>query len=102
MDKIKEVEEKNRLRDWRRQNHDEVKKNIVQAKKSKEIATQAQKSTKWKGLRTIFSPSNIYHVPHPIEENIKITLAQTTSKKTNGSPNEDTQQSTKIGTPNEM
>ncbi len=41
MDKIKEVEEKNRLRDWRRQNHDEVKKNIVQAKKSKEIATQA-------------------------------------------------------------
>ncbi len=41
MDKIKEVEEKNRLRDWRRHNHDEVKKNIVQAKKSKEIATQA-------------------------------------------------------------
>jgi hypothetical protein len=41
MDKIKEIEEKNRLRDWRRQNHDEVKKNIVQAKKSKEIATQA-------------------------------------------------------------
>jgi hypothetical protein len=41
MDKIKEVEEKNRLRDWRRQNHDEVKKNIVQAKKSKEIAIRA-------------------------------------------------------------
>jgi hypothetical protein len=47
-------------------------------------------------LKTIFSPSNIYHVPHPIEEKIKITLAQTTSKKTNGSPNENTQQSTKL------
>jgi hypothetical protein len=35
MDKIKEVEEKNRLRNWRRKNHDEVKKNIVQGKKYK-------------------------------------------------------------------
>jgi len=35
MDKIKEVEEKNRLRDWRKQNHDEVKKNIVQKKNLK-------------------------------------------------------------------
>jgi hypothetical protein len=33
-----EVEEKNRLRNWRRYNCDEAKKKVVQTKKSKEIA----------------------------------------------------------------
>ncbi len=59
MDKSREVKEKNILRDWRRHNCDEVKE-IDWAEKSKEMATQAWKSTKWKGLKTIFSPSNNY------------------------------------------
>jgi hypothetical protein len=37
------------------------KKKDVQAKKFKEIIVQANKSSKWKGLRTIFSPFISYH-----------------------------------------
>jgi hypothetical protein len=61
-DKSKKVEEQNRLREWKRQNHEEAKKLNVQAKKSKEIIVQVDKSSKWKGLRTIFSPFTSYHV----------------------------------------
>jgi hypothetical protein len=50
MNKSREVEEQNRLREWKRQNHVETK----------EIAVQAKKYFKWKGLRTIFSPSISY------------------------------------------
>ncbi len=52
-------------------------------------------------MRTIFNPSNSYQVLHSIEEVVEITIAQTIVKKTNGSPNEDTQQSIETGTPNE-
>jgi hypothetical protein len=34
MDKSKEVEKQNRLRDWRRQNSDEAKKKAIQVEKS--------------------------------------------------------------------
>jgi len=44
MDKSKEVKKQNRLRKWRRQNCEEVKK----------LVAQANKSSKWKGLRTFF------------------------------------------------
>ncbi len=54
----------------------------------------AKKSTKWKGLRTIFNPSNSYQVLHSIEEEVEVTIAKTMAKETNGSPNENTQQST--------
>ncbi len=37
MDKSNEVEEQNRLRDWRRQNHDEAKEIVTQVEKSREI-----------------------------------------------------------------
>jgi len=47
MNKSRELEEENRVREWKRQNHAETK----------EIVVQAKKSFKWKGLRTIFSPS---------------------------------------------
>jgi ribosomal protein S21 len=47
--KSREVEEQNKLREWKRHNHAETKE-------TKEIATQAKKYFKWKGLRTIFSP----------------------------------------------
>ncbi len=56
MDKNREVEEQNRLREWRRQNHDEAKEIVAQAKKFKEIVVHVDKSFIWKGLRTNFSP----------------------------------------------
>jgi hypothetical protein len=52
-------------------------------------------------LRIIFSPSNSYQVLHPIEEQVEVIVVQTTIEETNGSPNENTQQSTKTRTPNE-
>jgi hypothetical protein len=51
-------------------------------------------------LKTIYSPSNSYEVLCLVEEEVNVTVAQTTIEETNGSPNEDIQQSTKIGTPN--
>jgi hypothetical protein len=51
--------------------------------------------------RTIFNPSTSYQIFDHVEEEIDVTIAQVTTKKTNGSPNENTQQSTKIRTPNE-
>lgn len=102
MDKSREVKEKNRLRDWRRQNHDEAKEIATQVEKSKKILIHAKRSTTQKGLKTIFSPSNNCQVLHPIEEEIEIIIAQTTTKETNGSPSEDTQQSTEIRTPNKV
>jgi hypothetical protein len=59
MDKSKKVKEKNRLRKWKRKNHEEVKI----------IIAQAEKSSKWKGLRTIFSFSS-YQILDPVEEKI--------------------------------
>jgi hypothetical protein len=46
MDKSKEVKKKNRLRDWRRQNRGEAKEIATQVEKFKEIAIQANRSTK--------------------------------------------------------
>jgi hypothetical protein len=40
----------------------------TQVEKSKEITIHVEKSTKYKGLITIFSPFNSYQVLHPIEE----------------------------------
>ncbi len=51
-------------------------------------------------MKTIYSPSNSYEVLCLVEEEVNVTVAQTTIEETNGSPNEDIQQSTKIGTPN--
>ncbi len=58
MDKSKKVKEQNRLNKWRRQNCEEAKRTVAQVKKS----------SKWKGLRTIFSPSTSYQVLDSIEE----------------------------------
>ncbi len=41
-------------------------------------------------MRTIFSPSNSYQVLHHVEEEIEVTIMQTTIQETNGSPSEDT------------
>jgi hypothetical protein len=49
-DKSRKVEEQNRLKKWRRQNYEEAK----------EIGVQADKSFKWKGLKTICSPFTSY------------------------------------------
>jgi hypothetical protein len=92
MDKSREVEEQNRLREWTKENREEAK----------EIDVQAKKSSKWKGLRTIFSPSTSYQVFDFVEEEIEVTIVQMTTEKTTSSPNEDTQQSTETGTPNEV
>ncbi len=51
---------------------------------------QVKKSTKWKGLKTIFSPSNSYQVLDHVEEKVKVTTTQTIVEETNGSPNEET------------
>jgi hypothetical protein len=45
-------------------------------------------------LKIIFSPSNSYQVLDFVEEKVEVTIAKTTTKETNGSPNENTQQST--------
>ncbi len=45
----REVEEQNRLRDWRKQNREKAKEIVVQIEKSKEIVVQAKKSIKWRG-----------------------------------------------------
>jgi hypothetical protein len=50
IDKNKKVEKQNRLRKWRRQNCEEAK----------EIGVQANKSSKWKGLKTICNPFTSY------------------------------------------
>ncbi len=50
MDKSREVDEQNRVREWTKDNHEEAKEIDGQVEKSKEIATQANKSFKWKGL----------------------------------------------------
>ncbi len=71
MDKNREVEEQNRLREWTKENREEAK----------EIVAQAKKSSKWKGLRTIFSPTS-YQVLDFVEEELKVTIAQMTTKKT--------------------
>ncbi len=34
MDKSRKIEKQNRLREWRKQNHEEAKKTVVQANKS--------------------------------------------------------------------
>ncbi len=67
------------------------KTKTTQADKSKNIVVQAEKSSKWKGLKTIFSPSTSYQVLDSIEEEIEVTVAQMTTKKTTGSPSENTQ-----------
>jgi hypothetical protein len=54
--KSRKVEEQNRLKEWRRKNHEETKEIVIQAKKSIKKVVKANKSFKWKGLRTIFSP----------------------------------------------
>jgi hypothetical protein len=93
MDKSREVEEENRLRDWIRHNHEEAKEISAHVKKSREIIAQADKFINWKGLRTIFGPFDIYHILHPIEEEVEVIVVQTTAEETNGSPSENTQQS---------
>ncbi len=52
-------------------------------------------------MRTIFNPSTSYQILDHVEEEIEVTVAQVTAKKTNGSPNENTHQSNKTRTPNE-
>lgn len=74
MDKNREVEEQNRRREWRRQNHDEAKEIVAQAKKFKEIVVHVEKSFIWKGLRTNFNPSPSQHVLDLLEEEIEITI----------------------------
>ncbi len=60
MDKSREVEEQNTLRDWRRQNCDEVKDIATKVENFREIDVQVKKFTKWKGFRNIFSPYSSY------------------------------------------
>ncbi len=91
MDKSKEIEKQNRLREWRRQNCEEAKEIVVKIEKFKEIATQAEKSSKWKGLRTMFSPFTSYQVLDFVEEELEVMVAQMTIEKTTNSPNENTQ-----------
>ncbi len=52
-------------------------------------------------MRIIFSPFTSYHVLDFVEEEIEVTIVQMTTKETNGSPSENTQQFIEIGTPNE-
>ncbi len=54
------------------------------------------------GVGTIFSPSTSYQILYFVKEEIEVTVVQMTIKKTTSSPNEDIQQSTKTGTPNEV
>ncbi len=48
-----------------------------------------------------FFHSNNYQVLDLVEEELKIIVTKTTVEETNGSPNENTQQSIEIGRPNE-
>jgi hypothetical protein len=90
MDKNRNVEEQNRLKECRRHNHEEAKKIVAQAKKSKEIVVQIEKSSKSKGLRTIFSPIISYQVLDYVEEEIELMVMQMMIEKTTGSPSENT------------
>jgi len=49
------------LRDWKRHNQEEGKKIAI-------LTQQVDKSTKWKTLRTIFNPTNIYQILEPLAE----------------------------------
>ncbi len=86
------IEKQNRLRKWRKQNCEEAK----------EIAIQAKKYSKWKGLKTIFSPSISYSILDIVDEEIEVMVAPMMVEEKNGSPSEDIQQSTKTRTPNKM
>jgi predicted transcriptional regulator len=61
----------------------ESKKIVVQVEKSKEIATQTKKSSKWKGLKTIFNPFTSNLILDLVEEEIKVTVVQTMVEETN-------------------
>ncbi len=67
MNKSREIDEKNRLREQKMQNREEAK----------EIVVQVRTSYKWKGLRTIFSPSTSYQVLNFVDEEIEVIVAQT-------------------------
>ncbi len=67
MNKSREIDEKIRLREQKIQNREDAK----------EIVVQVKTFYKWKGLRTIFSPSTNYQVLNFVEEEIKVTIAQT-------------------------
>jgi hypothetical protein len=60
MDKSTKVKEQNKVRERIKENREKAKEIDVQVEKSKEIVAQVEKSFKWKGLRTIFSPSTSY------------------------------------------
>lgn len=59
--KENEWEKQNKLRDWKRHNQEEGKKIAI-------LTQQVDKSTKWKTLRTIFNPTNIYQILEPLAE----------------------------------
>jgi hypothetical protein len=53
------------LKDWRGQNQEEAKKLAI-------LIQQVDKSTRWKGLRTIFSPSTSYQIFKPLKKETTI------------------------------
>lgn len=71
------------MRDWKRQNQEEGKKIAI-------LTQQVDKSTKWKTLRTIFNPTNIYQILEPLAEKPTILVVQVIIDKTLSSPTKKT------------
>ncbi len=81
--KENEWEKQNKLRDWKRHNQEEGKKIAI-------LTQQVDKSTKWKTLRTIFNPTNIYQILEPLAEKPTILVVQVIIDKTLSSPTKKT------------
>ncbi len=81
--KDNEWKKENKLRDWKRQNQEEGKKIAI-------LTQQVDKSTKWKTLRTIFNPTNIYQILEPLAEKPTILVVQVIIDKTLSSPTKKT------------
>jgi hypothetical protein len=71
------------LEDWRKQNQEEAKEIVI-------LTQQANKSTKWKALRIIFSPTHIYQALELLAEKPIVSIAQAIIEETLSSPNEKT------------
>jgi len=71
------------LRNWKRQNQEEGKEIAI-------LTQQVDKSIKWKTLKTIFNPTNIYQIFEPLAEKPTILVVQAVIDKTLSSPSKKT------------